>query len=39
MDAIMSTLKDVMSEESIESKVLSKIAQTENVEDMLKVKR
>lgn len=39
MDAIMSTLKDVMSEESIESKVLSKIAQTENVEDMLQVKR
>ena len=39
MDAIVRTLKDVMSEESIESKVLSEMSQTENVEDLLKVCR
>jgi hypothetical protein len=39
MDAILKTLKDVMNEESIESKVLSEMSQTENVEDLLKISR
>jgi hypothetical protein len=39
MEAIVRTLKDVMSEDSIESKVLSEIAQTEDVEGLLKVSR
>ena len=39
MGAIVKTLKDVMSEDSIESKVLAEISQTENVEDLLKVSR
>jgi hypothetical protein len=39
MDAIVRTLKDVMGEESIESKVLAEMSQTEDVEDLLKVSR
>ena len=39
MDAIVRTLKDVMSEESIESKVLAEMSQTEDVEDLLKINR